>query len=162
MRVAGGGDIVNARVDAEGVPSLGLACKGEALSRRGACVVCAYDSKADAWFEIADALSSSLPPSPSTTGLLVDAARQASDRDATTAADLLSGDALSRDADALCACLEAKVLCAERLGSSTERDHWVSSSAACLAARGDRVDVDGGEEIVVVIVIQRVQTHHHS
>ena len=67
-----------------------------------------------------------------------EAAREASDRDATTAADLLSGDALSRDADALCACLEAKVLCAERLGSSGDRDHWVSSYAACLAARGDR------------------------
>ena len=92
LRVAGGGDIVNASVDAKGVPSLGLACKGEALSRRGACVVCAYDSQADAWLEIADAL---------------------------------------------CACLEAKVLCAERLGSASDRDHWVSSYAACLAARGE-------------------------
>ena len=138
LRVAGGGDIVNASVDAKGVPSLGLACKGEALSRRGACVVCAYDSQADAWFEIADALSSSLPPSPEATGLLNEAAREAASRDATTAADLLAGDALSRDADALCACLEAKVLCAERLGSASDRDHWVSSYAACLAARGDR------------------------
>ena len=89
LRVAGGGDIVNASVDAKGVPSLGLACKGEALSRRGACVVCAYDSQADAWFEIADALSSSLPPSPEATGLLNEAAREAASRDATTAADLL-------------------------------------------------------------------------
>ena len=134
LRVAGGGDIVNASVDAKGVPSLGLACKGEALARRGACVVCAYDSQSDAWFEIADALSSSLPPSPAATGLLNEAAREAASRDATTAADLLAGDALSRDADALCACLEAKVLCAERLGSASDRDHWVSSYAACLAS----------------------------
>ena len=34
--------------------------------------------------------------------------------------------------------MEAKVLCAERLGSASDRDHWVSSYAACLAARGDR------------------------
>jgi protein HIRA/HIR1 len=138
LKLAGGGEIVHASLDAAGVPSLGLACRGDALARRGACVVCAYDRRADAWLEVADALSSSLPPAPAAAGLLAGAAREASSRDTTSAAALLAGDVLSKDADALCACLEAKVLCAERLGSASDRDHWVGSYAACLASRGDR------------------------